>query len=263
MSVTWGYTAGPDGPLHYWQCGQGPDILFIHQSAQCSEEYLALAPLLGSDYRLTALDLPGHGYSADPPREYSVDDYAVATQQLMTELGLSSCAILGHHGGSSVGISIAASDPEKVRGLVLSGTGIRTPEEVQELLATRARLDVPEDIGGDYFAQMWERYRGLFGSHGTQDVRFKVFVSSLRAKLWPYDAHDAILKWDRKGPLSKVRCPVLLIQGELDAFVQRQAQLQEMIPGSQRRVLEDCGAFMYFERPELCASVIRDFVAGL
>ena len=259
--ITRGYVDGPDGPLHYWQTGQGPDLLLIHQSAQCGDEYLGLAPSLEGRFRLTALDLPGHGYSAPPPREYSVDDYAAATLTLMDGLGLERCTIAGHHGGSSVGIAIAASHPERVAKLVLSGTGIRTPEEVRSLLATRARQDVPDDLTGQFFADMWERFQGLFGSHASQQTRFEVYVSSLRAKLWPYDAHDAILKWDRKGPLAKVSCPVLLIQGELDGFVQRQDELQRMIPGAEREVLEDCGAFMYFERPELCARIIGDFAA--
>lgn len=254
------YLDTDDGQIHYWQAGQGPDLLLVHQSAQCADEYTGLVPYLSDRYRMTALDLPGHGYSSPPDEECTVEDYAAATVTLMDALGLESVAFCGHHGGSSIGISIAADQPDRISQLILSGSGIRTPEEAEALLATRGSHDVPTDLDAEFFGSMWSRYQGYFGNNAAERDRFRVYVAGLQSKLWPFDAHSAIMQWDRKKFLPRVKCPVLLIQGELDTFVQRQEELQGMIPGAERKVIPDAGAFMFFEAPQACAQVIGSFL---
>lgn len=250
------------GQIHYWQAGTGPDLLLVHQSAQCADEYTGLVPFLSDQFRLTALDLPGHGYSSAPATECTVDDYAAATITLMEALGLEQAAFCGHHGGSSIGIAIAASAPSLISRLILSGSGIRTPEEAKALLTTRGSHDVPSNLGPEFFAGMWSRYQNYFGEEASERDKFRVYVAGLQSKLWPFDAHDAIMQWDRKKFLPLVKCPVLLIQGELDSFVQRQEELQAMIPGAERTVIPDAGAFMFFEAPQACAEVIARFLGS-
>lgn len=258
--ITRHYLNTEQGQIHYWQAGEGPDLLLVHQSAQCADEYTGLVPYLSDRFRMTALDLPGHGYSSPPAHECTVDDYAAATIELMDALGLDGVAFCGHHGGSSIGIAIAAEQPDRISRLILSGSGIRTQEEAAALLATRGSHDVPRDLDADFFAEMWRRYQGYFGANASERDRFRVYVAGLQSKLWPFDAHSAIMQWDRKKYLPLVKSPVLLIQGELDTFVQRQEELQAMIPGAQRQVIPDAGAFMFFEAPQACAHVIGEFL---
>ncbi len=256
-----GYIDGPDGQLHYWMTGHGPTLLMIHQAAQSSEEYRAIAPLLAEQFQVLAIDLPGHGASDDPPRELEMDDYTRATLAVLDALDISHLSILGHHGGSSVALDLAAREPARVYRVILSGCGIRTPEEVRALLSARTTRNLPIQNDGDFLIDTWKRYVELTGPETTADTTFVPFLESLRARLRPYDAHHAILRWDRKSVLPKVKCPVLLIQGELDDFVNRQAELLHLIPNSTRHVFPGCGAFMYFEQPAKIAGVISEFLA--
>ena len=172
-------------------------------------------------------------------------------------------SILGHHGGSSIAIDIAASQPERVRALILSGCGIRTPEETRALLAQRGERKVSIENDGEFLSGMWGRYVALTSTATPAAATLRPFLIAQAAQLRPYDAHDAILRWDRKPRLAKVSCPVLLLQGELDSFVNRQEALLEIIPGSRREVIPDRGAFMFYEDPEGCAGVIRGFLDSL
>jgi pimeloyl-ACP methyl ester carboxylesterase len=257
-----GYIDGPDGQIHYWQTGKGEDILLVHQAAQSSDEYLGIAPLLvDAGYRVWAIDLPGHGKSDDPPHEYSLEEYTAATLCLMDAMHIEHLSMGGHHGGSSVCMDIASQQPERVKAIVLSGCGVRSPEETQALIdSIKGREEVAMDEAGEFLSGAWGRYQDFTSSTtGTRET-FVPFVGSLNSKLRPYDAHHAILRWDRRQALADIKCPVLLIQGDKDVFVKRQDELCEMIPGSQRIVIEDAGPFMFFDRPDACASVIIDFL---
>ncbi len=257
------YLDTADGQIHYWVKGRGPDLLAIHQAGQCSEEYRGLAECLQDTYRVWAIDLPGHGPSEDPQREFEVADYTRVTRALLDAHDIAAVSLLGHHGGSSICIDIAAEQPERVHKLVLSGCGIRTPEETRALLSQRAARKVSIEDDGKFLSDMWGRYVALTGDATPASVTLRPFLIAQAAQLRPYDAHDAILRWDRKPRLEKVRCPVLLLQGELDSFVNRQEELLDMIPGSQRQVIADRGAFMFYEDPQACARVIGDFLGAL
>jgi pimeloyl-ACP methyl ester carboxylesterase len=255
-----GYVTGPEGQVHYWTMGQGPTLLMIHQAAQSAEEFIAIAPYLADAYRVLAIDLPGHGNSDDPPREFLVEDFTRATLAVLDQLDIQRLSILGHHGGSSVAMDIAAQQPQRVDKLILSGTGVRTREETQALIEGGMTRDIPITTDGDFLLSTWKRYVELTGPDAPPEVTFRPFLVSLQARLRPYDAHYAILRWDRRAVLEKLDLPVLLVQGDGDVFVNRQEQLAEMIRNSTRRVITGGGAFMYYEKPQECADVIRAYL---
>jgi len=51
-----GYVNTEDGQVHYWEAGNGPAILFIHQSSSSVEEYAGMVPFLADKYRLITFD---------------------------------------------------------------------------------------------------------------------------------------------------------------------------------------------------------------
>lgn len=256
-----GYLDGPHGQIHYWVAGEGPDLVLLHQAAQTSQEYLGLVPYLGSDYRIIAMDQPGHGQSDDPPQEYEMEDYITATQVVLDGLDIQRCALGGHHGGSSIALGIAAQQPERVSHLVLSGCGIRSPEETQRLLNVRMTRDIPLTDEGDFLIETWRRYVKLTDDKTEALKTFVPFLVSLTQKLRPYDAHDAILRWDKGKILDLIQCPVLLMQGSRDEFVKNQDVLCSKFKDARREVLEGPGAFVFYEAPEASAKVIADFLA--
>lgn len=261
QGIRQGYVTGPEGQVHYWTMGRGPTLLMIHQAAQSAEEFIAIAPYLADGYQVLAIDLPGHGNSDDPPREFLVEDFTRATLALLDQLDIQKLSILGHHGGSSVAMDIAAREPQRVDKLILSGTGVRTPEETKALVEGGMTRDIPMAKDGDFLMQTWKRYVELTSPDAIAEVAFRPFLVSLQARLRPYDAHYAIMRWDRKPVLEKLDLPVLLMQGDRDVFVNRQEQLAEMIRNSTREIIPGGGAFMYYEMPKECAAVIRAYLA--
>ena len=257
-----GYLDGPHGQIHYWTAGQGPDLVMLHQAAQTSREYEGLIPHLAPHYRLVAIDQPGHGQSDDPPQEYEMEDYIKATKVVLDALNIERCALGGHHGGSSIALGIAAEQPERVSHLILSGCGIRSPEETQRLLNQRMTRDIPLTDEGEFLIETWRRYVKLTDDTTPALTTFEPFLVALSQKLRPYDAHDAILRWDKGTVLDKIECPVLLMQGSRDDFVKNQDVLCTKFKDARREVLDGPGAFVFYEAPEASARLIADFLAA-
>src|SRR5262245_61546805 len=106
----------------YQQTGQGPDVVLLHGvTGNLAIWSLSnLMSTLAADFRITAYDLRGHGYSDTPPRGYTSADMAGDFRAIHEALGLGPAYVLGHSYGGVVATHAAALYPERVAGIVLS-----------------------------------------------------------------------------------------------------------------------------------------------
>src|SRR6478752_8323643 len=103
--------------------GDDPPVVWIH-GWQCSStgELLPAAvqpPLAGR--RSVLVDLLGHGYS-DKPHDfsYTLVDHAQTVVDLIDELGIEECILVGHSMGGEIAIRVAAAHPGVVSTLVMA-----------------------------------------------------------------------------------------------------------------------------------------------
>src|SRR5580692_1025745 len=79
-----------------------------------------------------ALDLPGFGASPPPPEAWGSADYAELIARVLGEGGAglpeAPVVVLGHSFGGRVAVHLAASNPELVRALVLTGAPVARRE---------------------------------------------------------------------------------------------------------------------------------------
>lgn len=249
------------GQIHYWTAGAGAPLLMIHQSGNSSEEYAGLVPYLADRYRLIALDLPGHGRSADPDEEPGVDDYAAAARAVLDALEVKKTHILGHHGGCLTAMSLLAHEPDRFDKAIFSGIGgMRTEKENhafrEKVMATDTNVSAESAFMGD----AWMRYIAMASDGAAVSDTLKPFIAFLQARLRPYRGVLINLNWDRRPAMAKLRGPILLVQGDKDGFVHDQESLLSALPNSERLVLEGCGAFMFYDRPKTCADMVAAYL---
>ena len=255
-----GYADSEMGQLHYWTAGRGPNLVLLHQSTQTSEEYMGMIPYLEDKYTMWAIEWLGHGNSVDPVREPEMADYTRTVIQALDFLNIDKVAFLGHHGGGSICIDIAASQPQRATHVIASGTGQRSKEDTEKLLKYRKAAPKPINEAGDFLMSMWKTYAHLGGPHTPLDVMHRVFLINMKERLRPFDAHDPILKWNKAEACAKLRCPVLLMQGDLDAFVTGQDALLATLKNGKRSVIKDTGAFLFYEKPREIAAIVDNFI---
>ncbi|MEE8379313.1 MAG: alpha/beta fold hydrolase, partial [Gammaproteobacteria bacterium] len=56
--------------------GQGPDLVFLHGWGMNGDVWESVTPSLAKNYRVTTVDLPGHGRSVDKLDDYSLKNLA-------------------------------------------------------------------------------------------------------------------------------------------------------------------------------------------
>ena len=89
---------------HVQRLGHGPELLLIHGAGAASHTWRGLIPLLAIHYRVIALDLPGHGFTASPadPHGLSLPAMAGAVTTLLRHLGVSPALAVGHSAGAAI-----------------------------------------------------------------------------------------------------------------------------------------------------------------
>lgn len=105
--------------------GKGPVVLLIHGNSASSKIFRRqFASPLAQNYRLLALDLPGHGDSADaadPQDSYTVPGYAQMAGEVLAALGITDYVLVGWSLGGHIAIEMTAQTPAP-RALVITGT---------------------------------------------------------------------------------------------------------------------------------------------
>jgi pimeloyl-ACP methyl ester carboxylesterase len=117
------YATVGDQRLFYRDAGpaDAPTVVLLHGFPASSFMFRALIPKLAGNYRVIAPDHLGFGFSDSPPVDefdYTFDALTDLTWQLLTKLGVSSCALYVQDYGAPIGWRLALSHPDAVAAIV-------------------------------------------------------------------------------------------------------------------------------------------------
>ncbi|GAB5508153.1 MAG: alpha/beta hydrolase [Rhizobiaceae bacterium] len=105
--------------------GDGAPVLFVHGNSSCKEVFRnQLHGDIGKTWRCIAMDLPGHGRSADardPDQTYNMPGYADVALEVMSALGHEKFAMFGWSLGGHIGIEMLDRS-DRLTGLMISGS---------------------------------------------------------------------------------------------------------------------------------------------
>ena len=119
-----GQLIGPPGKrIHAHVEGSGRDVVLIHGASGNTRDFThGLVGRLAGEFRVTAFDRPGLGWSDDlGPEGGSPAAQARALRAAARELGLVRPIVVGHSYGGAVAMAWALDDPDSVDAVVLLG----------------------------------------------------------------------------------------------------------------------------------------------
>ena len=126
--------------LWYSERGSGDPLILLHGGMGGSEMFGPNLDRLAADRRLIAVDLPGHGHTADPGRPLRYEEMADQIAALIGQLGLDQVDLMGLSLGGGVALRTAIQHPGLVRRLVLVSAPSRQDGWFPEVLAGQAAL---------------------------------------------------------------------------------------------------------------------------
>jgi pimeloyl-ACP methyl ester carboxylesterase len=111
--------------MHYVDEGDGDPVLLLHGNPTWGFLYRdVIGPLVQSGRRVVVPDMIGFGLSEKPAREHAhtLDGHIANLVSLVRQLGLTGVTAVCHDWGGPTGLSLAMSNPDRVRALVVMST---------------------------------------------------------------------------------------------------------------------------------------------
>jgi pimeloyl-ACP methyl ester carboxylesterase len=127
--------------LYYETHGAGRPLILLHGGLMSGEMFGPVLPLLAEHHQVIAVDLQGHGRTADIDRPIDVRLMADDIGALIDHLGLDQADLVGYSLGGGVALLTAAKYPAKVGRLVAASANIRPDAIYPEMRAQQAQVN--------------------------------------------------------------------------------------------------------------------------
>ena len=120
--------------IHYLEAGVGEPLLLIHSLGQSLYTWRNVFAELSDNYRVIAIDLPGHGYSSRPDTfSYTADDFAFLFNAFLDALNVKSAHLVGFSIGAMYMLRFLSLYPKRVANCVAIAPGGIT-EQMPQLI---------------------------------------------------------------------------------------------------------------------------------
>ena len=229
----------PDMQVSYLQAGEGTPLILIHGVGMNAASWYPQIDALSRYFQVIAVDMPGHGESEAFRHPVTLPDYVDWLAAFLHTLPQQRFAVAGHSMGALITAGIAIDYPQLIeRAIVMSGVYRRSVaaqqavlHRAQELATGDARLDSPlaRWFGdSDREAALREQVGGWL-----QEVNVQGYAAAYQA----FASGDGVYadRWH------EIRCPVLVLTGELDAnsSPQMAKQMADAAPHGRAVIIED------------------------
>ena len=133
--------------LYYEEHGAGEPLVLLHGGLGAGELFAPILPALSSGRRVIAVDLQGHGRTADIDRPLRAETMADDIAALIEHLGLAHADVMGYSLGGEVACARRSSTPRSSAAWCWSPSPFRRdgsyPEVVAAMDAMSAALAEP------------------------------------------------------------------------------------------------------------------------
>lgn len=247
----------------------GDVLIAVNGGPGQSSRYMAsLEQLVSAKLAVVTYDQRGAGQSTEPSDGYELLNYVADLEAVREAVGAEKIHILGHSWGGIVAIRYATVHPQRVRSIILMGSGPPSREAVQagqaRLGQRIARLQEQGIIAQSLPVNTKHLIEAILPAYYS-DPEFKI-PKELKETAFNETAYQqtlaAIGNWDFKEEVAKLTHPVLMLWGENDPFGLPMAEAtRNALSNAQVEfvVLKGCGHY-WQECPDEFFSHIRAFL---
>lgn len=126
--------------LYYETHGAGRPMILLHGGLGSGEMFGPILPTLADHHQVVAVDLQGHGRTADIDRPLDIRLMADDIAALIDHLGLQKPDVVGYSLGGGVALQVAIKYPEKVGRLVTASANISRDAIYPEVLQQQGQV---------------------------------------------------------------------------------------------------------------------------
>ncbi len=242
--------------------GSGRPLVLLHGWGMNAAVWQPLLPIMRREWRVTLIELPGHGGSDSLPLERSIDDWADACLQAAPPHAV----WMGWSLGAQIALQAALRQPQRLTALVmLAGT----PSFVRrsDWLCGMDETDL-QQFGEALLTdpvQTLLRFLGL-QVRGVQQPREILRLLKTSVSMRPAASGDALqtglqllLQTDQRSQLQQLEMPSLWLFGEKDKLVPAATAgcVRQLLADTKIEMINGAGHAPFLSHPEQCMQALE------
>jgi pimeloyl-ACP methyl ester carboxylesterase len=231
--------------LYYETHGSGRPLVLLHGGLMTiGLNYGPLLAPLAASRQVIAVELQGHGHTADTERPMTIEALAGDILALLDHLGIDRADLFGFSLGGLVACAIALGTPARVGKLIVASADAHRPPGRQSAPLGEDRLPTPADF------QAW---RAAYDAVAPDPAHFEEFAAKNSAMVHEFPG------WTDE--LRSLQAPTLLIFGDRDFTpLPDVVEMFELLPNAQLAVLPGTTHVGMIRRPGEVLALITPFL---
>jgi pimeloyl-ACP methyl ester carboxylesterase len=231
--------------LYYEIHGSGRPLVLLHGGLLTIDLNwgLLLEPLAASR-QVIAIELQGHGHTADTARPMTIEALAGDVVALLDELGIAEADVFGFSLGGIVAYAVALSAPERVGKLIVASADAHRPPGRESAPLDEDRMPTAADF---------QAMRDAYDAAAPDPAHFDEFAARTSAMVHEFPG------WTSE--LASLRAPALLIFGDRDfSPLPDVLELFDLLPDAQLAVLPGTTHMGVTQNPARLLALITPFL---
>ncbi len=193
--------------LYHEIYGDGAPLVLLHGGLMTIDDMSTPLEVFAKSHRVIAVELQGHGRTADTDRPFSFETMGDDIAALLTQLDIARADIVGLSLGAAVGLRTAIQRPEKVRRLVVISSPYAKSgwyDEAQKGMG---------QVGAAMAQHLMQTPTGRYSTQWPDPQRFPQFLDKMGKTLGG--------SYDWSADVKKLPMPVMLVFADNDSVSQK------------------------------------------
>ena len=243
LTVKGEYASVGELKMYYEIHGAGRPLVLLHGAFMSANFY----PSLAERRQIIAVDLQGHGRTADIDHPFTFEQMADDVAALLQQLKISQTDVFGYSLGGKVGLALAFRHPELVRRMAIFGATYKSFEESlpPELLKVFKEM-TPENFAPEALKELYEK---LSPAPNWTGLAAKILESMKGFQGFSTEQMKAI------------KAEVWLGAGDrLDVNLEHLVEMHQLIPKSQLAVFPNTEHIVMMTNPDKVLVQVKEFL---
>lgn len=251
--------------LFYTTMGSGPDVVLLHPTPLHHAFWLPMAEHLASRYRLTLVDLRGHGRSEAGAGPITMSRLAEDVHAVLRASGIMHAAFIGCSIGGYLIYEYWRRFPAQVETMALI-CGKPQPDSFEN---RAKRIDLVRSLQQPGGLEKFFDYMATMAVAETAKRRNPGIVATARAMMKGMSLETVIAvqqglmdRPDSVPTLRTITVPVCAVAGgeDLTNLPAEMRVIPDHVPDAKFHLLEDAGHYAPLEQPEVTGEIVREFL---
>jgi pimeloyl-ACP methyl ester carboxylesterase len=245
--------------------GAGPDVVLLHPTPIHHAFWLPVAEQLADRYRLTLIDLRGHGQSSAGTGTISMARLAEDVAAVLAASGIQRAAFVGCSIGTYTLYEYWRRFPQQMAALVCT-CGKPQPDSAANRDTRRESMRAAQQPGGleKFFDRMADTLIGPTAQQHHSEIRdaARDMMDTVSLPAMLAVQQGLMDRPDSVPTLSTISVPVFAIAaGEDQSSTPPEMRvIADQAPDAEFHLVEDAGHYAPFEQPQTFASLIGEFL---